>query len=233
MAAAANTQRHKGSATLRVLSALLGYPDAALRLHLKEMAALLEADAVLSRSRVDELQALMRQLAAGDPVDAETRYVELFDRGRATSLYLFEHVHGDSRDRGAAMVDLGETYAKAGLLLRRDELPDYLPALLEFVSTQPPREARDFLAEIAHLVNTIFTALQQRGSLYAAVPGALLDMAGRKAEPVALPTEPALDEAWAEPAAFAGCSDDGRARPAQPQPVRIVRKTQLSGGPSQ
>jgi nitrate reductase delta subunit len=223
--------RPKGAVTLRVLSALLGYPDAALRAHLDEMAELLAADGVLGRSRIDELRALMRQIAASDPVDAETRYVELFDRGRATSLHLFEHVHGDSRDRGPAMIDLGETYAKAGLLLKTGELPDYLPAMLEFVSTQPPRQARGFLGEIAHLVNAIFAALQRRESLYAAVPGALLDLAGRKAEPVALPDEPALDEAWAEPAAFAGCSDQGQARPDQPQPVRIVRKNDLPGEP--
>ena len=79
----------------------------------------------------------------------EAAYVELFDRGRATSLHLFEHVHGDSRDRGPAMIDLQRTYEQAGLVSRRDELPDYLPVMLEFASTQPPREARAFLGEIA------------------------------------------------------------------------------------
>jgi nitrate reductase delta subunit len=216
--------RHKGAATLRVLAALLSYPDATLRAHLGEMDSLIESDRALGASRRAELRALMRQLAASEPVDAEVAYVELFDRGRATSLYLFEHVHGDSRDRGPAMIDLGEMYAKAGLLLTPDELPDYLPVMLEFISTQPPREARNFLDEIAHLLNAIFAALRERGTAYASVLGALLDLAGRKAEPVETARDPELDESWSEPPAFDGCSSQGQARPGQPQPVRIVRK---------
>ncbi|MET5021328.1 nitrate reductase molybdenum cofactor assembly chaperone, partial [Burkholderia pseudomallei] len=77
----------------------------------------------------------------------------LFDRGRSTSLHLFEHVHGDSRDRGPAMIDLAQTYEKAGLHLGPAELPDYLPVVLEFASTQPPKEARAFLAEMTHILN--------------------------------------------------------------------------------
>ena len=217
--------RRKGAATLRVLAALLSYPDAALRRHLPEMAELLAADGALGRARATEIHALMRWLAATDPVDVEVAYVELFDRGRASSLYLFEHVHGDSRDRGPAMIDLGEMYAKADLLLTPDELPDYLPVMLEFISTQPPREARAFLDEIAHLLNAVFGALQHRGSAYASVLGALLDMAGRKAQPVEPAPEPGIDESWTEPPAFDGCSSQGQARPGEPQPVRIVRKS--------
>ena len=221
---AGGTARRKGAMTLRVLAALLSYPDAGLRSHLREMNALLVSDASLTDGRLAELRALMRQLADSEPVDGEVAYVELFDRGRATSLYLFEHVHGDSRDRGPAMIDLGEMYAKAGLLLTPDELPDYLPVMLEFISTQPSREARNFLEEIAHLLNAIFAALQQRKSAYASVLGALLDLAGRKAEPVETAADVALDESWSEPPAFDGCSSQGQARPGQPQPVRIVRK---------
>lgn len=216
--------RPRGAATLRVLAALLSYPDATLRAHLGEMGALIESDGALGAGRRAELRALMRHLAAGEPVDAEVAYVELFDRGRATSLYLFEHVHGDSRDRGPAMIDLGEMYAKAGLLLTPDELPDYLPVMLEFISTQPPREARNFLDEIAHLLNAIFAALRERGTAYASVLGALLDLAGRKAEPVETPREAEIDESWSEPPAFDGCSSQGQARPGQPQPVHIVRQ---------
>jgi nitrate reductase delta subunit len=215
--------RHPGAATLRVLAALLAYPDARLRGHLPEMTVLLAGDDALSASRRGEIEALARWLAAADPLDAETAYVETFDRGRATSLHLFEHVHGDSRDRGPAMVDLARTYAEAGLALNEGELPDHLPAVLEFVSTQPPREAKAFLGEISHLVNAIFGALLQRGSNYASVLGALLDLAGVTAQAVAPAVEPALDETWAEPPAFDGCSTRGQARPGDPQPVRIVR----------
>lgn len=215
--------RQPGAVTLRVLAALLAYPDAELRGNLYEMGALLAADGILSGSRRAEIEAFVAQLSQGDALEVESAYVELFDRGRATSLHLFEHVHGDSRDRGPAMIDLGQTYAQAGLLLNEDELPDYLPAVLEFASTQPQRNAKDFLGEIAHLLNAIFGALRERDSSYACVLGALLDMAGHKAQPVAITAEPPIDESWAEPAAFDGCSTQGQARPGQPQPVRIVR----------
>jgi nitrate reductase molybdenum cofactor assembly chaperone NarJ/NarW len=221
---------HPGAATLRVLAALLGYPDARLRGHLPEMATLLAGDGALSASRSGEIGALARWLAGADPIEIEAGYVETFDRGRATSLHLFEHVHGDSRDRGPAMIDLAQTYERAGLYLAPGELPDYLPVVLEFASTQPPREATAFLGEIAHLLNAIFGALVQRHSPYASVMGALLDLAGEPARAVESAPEPPLDESWAEPAAFEGCSTQGQAKPGDPQPVRIVRK---AGTPAQ
>lgn len=215
--------RHPGAITLRVLARLLAYPDADLRAHVGEVGPLLQADGVLSASRRHEIGQWAAQLARKDPLEVESAYVDLFDRGRQTSLHLFEHVHGDSRDRGPAMVDLAETYAKAGLLLNEGELPDYLPAVLEFASTQPPQGAKGFLSEIAHLLNAILAALRKRDSGYACVIAALLEMAGQKAQAVPIAPEPPLDESWAEPAAFDGCSTQGQASPGQPQPVRIVR----------
>ena len=218
--------------SLRVLAALLGYPGDRMRSHLAEMSCLLGEERALSYSRRVELDALMDTLRRTDPLETESAYVELFDRGRATSLHLFEHVHGDSRDRGPAMIDLGQTYEKAGLILAEGELPDYLPAVLEFVSTQPPREARAFLAEMAHIFNAIFGALQQRDSAYASVLGALLDLAGEKAQPVKPVADEPLDESWAEPVVFDGCSSKGQARPGQAQPVHIVRKNDAAQGAS-
>jgi nitrate reductase molybdenum cofactor assembly chaperone NarJ/NarW len=209
--------------SLRVLAALLGYPDAQLRSDLPEMRELLHAERAVSAPRRAELGALMDALRRKEPMQVEADYVELFDRGRSTSLHLFEHVHGDSRDRGPAMIDLGQTYETAGLILAEGELPDYLPAVLEFVSTQPPREARAFLAEMAHIFNAIFGALQQRESPYASVLGALLELAGEKAQPIAPAAEPPLDESWAEPVVFDGCSTQGQAKPGQPQPIHVVR----------
>ena len=215
--------------SLRVLAALLGYPDARLRGHLAEMRDLLRDERALAPSRLGELDALMDTLGRADPLDAEADYVELFDRGRATSLHLFEHVHGESRDRGPAMIDLGQTYEKAGLVLAEGELPDYLPAVLEFISTQPPREARAFLAEMAHIFNAIFGALRQRDSAYASVLGALLELAGEKAQPLAPAVEEPLDESWAEPVVLDGCSSKGQARPGQAQPIHVVRKNAQPG----
>ncbi len=227
-----NKKRYPGAITLRVLSALLGYPDATLRSHLPEMAGLLRQEHTLNAARSAELQALITGLRDTDPLACEAAYVELFDRGRATSLHLFEHVHGDSRDRGPAMIDLGQTYAKVDLFLAEGELPDYLPAVLEFASTQPPREAKAFLGEIAHLLKGIFGALHKRESAYASVLGALLEMAGEKAEAVDPAPEQPIDESWAEPVVFDGCSTQGQAKPGQPQPVRIVRKADYSKGAS-
>jgi len=203
--------------TLRVLAALLSYPDADVRQHLPEMGEILRREHALPSDRIDELDTLLVKLLRADPLDNEAEYVQLFDRGRGTSLHLFEHVHGDSRERGPAMIDLGETYARAGLILAEGELPDYLPALLEFVSTQPPREARAFLGETAHILNAIFGALQQRRSPYAGVLGALLELAGETAQAVKPPAEEPLDESWAEPAVFDGCSTQGQAAPGQPR----------------
>ena len=216
--------------TLRVLSALLSYPDANLFGHLVEMRSLLHAEGALPQARLAELDALVVALLRAEPLEAEADYVELFDRGRGTSLHLFEHVHGDSRERGPAMIDLGQTYEKVGLILAEGELPDYLPAVLEFVSTQPPREARGFLAEMAHIFNAIFNALQDRGSPYAAVLGALLELAGEKAQAVKRAAEEPLDESWAEPVVFDGCSSKGQARPDQPQPIHIVRGSAAAKG---
>ncbi len=209
--------------SLRVLSALLTYPDAALRGHLPAMRVALMEEQALSPGRLAEVDALLDSLQASAPLAAEAAYVELFDRGRSTSLHLFEHVHGDSRDRGPAMIDLAQTYEKAGLFLAPGELPDYLPAVLEYASTQPPREARAFLAEIEHILNAIFGALCTRGSPYASVLGALVELSGGKAKPVEPAPEEPLDESWAEPAVFDGCSSKGQARPGQPQPIHIVR----------
>ena len=215
--------------SLRVLAALLGYPDAPLRGYLPEMREILRGESALSAERHAELDALIESLATADPLEAEANYVELFDRGRATSLHLFEHVHGDTRERGPAMIDLAQTYEKAGLYLAPGELPDYLPAVLEFVSTQPPPEARAFLGEMSHIFNALFSALRQRESAYASVLGALLELAGEKAQAVKLAAEQPLDESWAEPVVFDGCSAKGQAKPGQPQPIHLVRKNPKTG----
>jgi nitrate reductase molybdenum cofactor assembly chaperone NarJ/NarW len=214
--------------TLRVFAALLGYPNDTMRSYLPEMRELMRNEHAVSASREAELDILMAALQHKDAFDVEADYVELFDRGRATSLHLFEHVHGDSRDRGPAMIDLGQTYAKAGLILTEGELPDYLPTVLEFVATQPPTEARAFLGEMAHIFNAIFSALIERQSPYASVLGALIELAGEKAQPVEPIAEESIDESWAEPVVFDGCSSKGQAKPGQAQPIHIVRQTKTS-----
>jgi len=201
--------------TLRVLAHLLSYPDQTLRTHLPELRQALVDEDALSSSRFAQINDLIERLEKRSRLSSEATYVELFDRGRGTSLHLFEHVHGDSRDRGPAMIDLTQTYQQAGLYLQDGELPDYLPVVLQYASTQPSAEARAFMGEISHIVRAIFSALLRRESAYASVLAGLLDLAGEKAQPVNVPIEKDLDEAWAEPLAFDGCSIGGQSSPAQ------------------
>jgi nitrate reductase delta subunit len=211
--------------SLRVLSQLLSYPEAGVRQQWPQLWPVLDDEAALSPARRTELQALATHLSRLDPMDAEARYVETFDRGRATCLHLFEHVHGDSRDRGPAMIDLTKTYEQSGLYLAPEELPDHLCVVLEFASTQTPEVAKAFLGEMAHILNAIFSALLKRESPYAVVLAAVLELAGHRAQAVAIAVDESLDESWSEPEAFDGCSTRGQARPGDAQPMHFVRKT--------
>ncbi|MDQ7745312.1 nitrate reductase molybdenum cofactor assembly chaperone [Hydrogenophaga pseudoflava] len=210
--------------SLRALARLLAYPDAQLRSELAPLIAAIDEEASVPAPRRAELRSLAADLVRRDPLEVEARYVETFDRGRATSLHLFEHVHGDSRDRGPAMIDLVQTYEKSGLYLGPEELPDHLGVVLEFASTQPPALAKAFLGEVAHILNAIFSALLKRESPYAVVVAAVLELAGQKAQAVPFKADEALDESWAEPEAFDGCATRGQNRPGQAQPIHIVRK---------
>ena len=210
--------------TLRALSLLLQYPDAQRRALLPLAVDAINEEAALSPARRGEIQALAADMLRHDAMEVESRYVELFDRGRSTSLHLFEHVHGDSRDRGPAMIDLIRHYEKAGLYLGEKELPDHLCVILEFASTQPAPSAREFLGEMAHILKAIFSALRQRDSAYASLVAAVLELAGHRVEAVPVTPDEALDEAWAEPEAFGGCSTQAQAAPGQPQPIQIVRR---------
>lgn len=216
--------------TLRALSLLLQYPDAERRALLPLAVAAIDAEAALPPARRAEIRALVDELTAADAIEVESRYVELFDRGRSTSLHLFEHVHGDSRDRGPAMIDLVKHYEAAGLLLGEKELPDHLCVVLEFASTQPAPSAREFLGEMAHILQAVFSALRQRDSAYASLVAAVLELAGRRVEAVPFTPDESLDATWEEPEAFGGCSSRGQAAPGQPQAIRIVRRPAAAQG---
>ena len=198
----------------KAFSALLSYPSAELREALPEIAELVRASPLVAPRECGALLALIDEIGEGDLLAAEERYVDLFDRGRALSLHLFEHLHGDGRDRGAAMVELKALYAAAGFELTSCELPDYLPVVLEYLSRRDMAEARDMLADCAHIVRSIARSLIARQSRYAAVPQALLVIAGEKpvdtagVRPVAEQPE-ALDRDWAEQPAFADAAAPG------------------------
>ena len=200
--------------TLKALGALLTYPSAALVEALPDIHAVIVDEGLLDTAERRGLKTLMQWMSSQDPLDLEEAYVATFDRGRATSLHLFEHVHGDSRDRGQAMVDLGQMYERAGLQLVTNELPDFLPAMLEFASLLPVAEARDTLADCGHIVRSVGESLRGFGSPYDAVFAAILNVAkldGLGATTVAAPAvdEDAMDREWAEQPAFGPGTADG------------------------
>ncbi|MBK1758636.1 MAG: nitrate reductase molybdenum cofactor assembly chaperone, partial [Escherichia coli] len=151
---------------LVIVSRLLEYPDAALWQHQQEMFEAIAASKNLSKEDAHALGIFLRDLTTMDPLDAQAQYSELFDRGRATSLLLFEHVHGESRDRGQAMVDLLAQYEQHGLQLNSRELPDHLPLYLEYLAQLPQSEAVEGLKDIAPILALLSARLQQRESRY-------------------------------------------------------------------
>ena len=153
----------------KALSALLSYPDEALQKAAPELRAVIDEDGLLPPENRRYLDALIEEIATGDLFALQERYVELFDRTRSLSLHLFEHVYGESRDRGQAMIDLKTLYEQNGLYLSTSELPDYLPAFLEFLSIRPLDEAREQLSQPAHILTALAERLHKRHSPYAAV----------------------------------------------------------------
>ena len=165
--------------TLKLLAVLLSYPSAELVAALPEIARRLGEDTTLSGGTQDALAGLLAELKREDLLDLQERYVAQFDTGHATSLHLFEHVHGDSRDRGQAMVDLRAMYHRAGFALATNELPDFLPAVLEYLSTRSAAEVREILDDCAHILRAVGERLLDGASPYAAVFSALLDLHGQ------------------------------------------------------
>ena len=157
------------SKTFKALSALLSYPEEVLQKAAPELRKVLDEEALLPPERRAALDTLIEEIATTDLLTLQEHYVELFDRTRSLSLHLFEHVHGESRDRGQAMIDLKTLYEQNGLYLSSSELPDYLPAFLEFLSIRPLEEARAQLSQPAHILTALTERLHKRQSSYAAV----------------------------------------------------------------
>lgn len=161
---------------LKLLGVLMDYPQAELWRHRDELLAAAD-DGALSRRRRLELQGFVSGLLGSDALAAQESWLLLFDRGRSMSLLLFEHVHGESRDRGQAMVDLIEAYRRNGFELAARELPDYLPLLLEYLSQRPAAEARDWLHHVSHILGLLATRAAERGSSYALLFELLIELA--------------------------------------------------------
>lgn len=203
----------------RALGLMLGYPT-------EDQRALIPAilQSVQSEDRIPgpirrSLARLGERLTEADTYELQEDYVQTFDRTRTLSLNLYEHVHGESRDRGQAMANLVELYGQHGLEMASQELPDHLPVFLDFLSVVPDEQAASLLGEAAHVLEALAERLHKRSSPYRAVFGALValsDAAPDSEAVAALMREPeedpddlsALDRAWEETAVTFGPSTD-------------------------
>jgi nitrate reductase delta subunit len=195
--------------TLKVLSALLSYPTQDLQQAAAEMKAVLTGERAVPAAHLGAVLALIDDIAGRDLYDAQERYILLFDRTRSLSLHLFEHVHGESRDRGQAMVDLIKVYEDAGFVPTDKELPDFLPLFLEFAATRSATEAIELVGQPGHVIAALRERLAKRRSPYEAVFSALVALGKASVDEAALErlrAEPdpepddleALDAAWEE-----------------------------------
>lgn len=179
--------------TFKALSVLLSYPTADLKEAADDIRSILHAEKLTPAWVLLRLEPLLGDLRRLELFELQERYVFLFDRTRSLSLHLFEHVHGESRDRGQAMVDLKMLYARGGLEIEARELPDHLPLFLEYLSTRPLGEARALLAEPLSVIAALRERLEKRGTAYAAIFATLEAIAGGK------PEQRELDELRAAP----------------------------------
>jgi len=224
--------------SLKLLSALLSYPDPELVEAASELRGVLARCSGLSRATVRALKDLLDELEQRDLYELQERYVALFDRGRRLSLHLFEHVHGESRDRGQAMVDLVDAYRSHGFELAARELPDYLPLFLEFLSEIPEPDASEFLADAMPIVALLGARLAAKGSVYAGIFDALVSIGGKPADHAQIrrrveeegpdQTIEQMDRIWEEEAVSflanrtGGCAGQSQAE----QPLRPMQRSQ-------
>lgn len=203
----------KAMKTLKILGLMLSYPTAEHIGALPDCRRTLGEESWLPQQRLAELDSLVCWMQQRDLMDMQEEYVALFDRTPSLCLHLFEHVHGDSRERGQALVDLAQVYQSAGLACVEDEMPDYLPLFLEYLSLIDIEQARHDLSGLVDILATLAERLKNRQSPYAAIFGALIDAAAiapnhgavHKAiteDPGAPLTGQQIDKIWEEQHAF-------------------------------
>ena len=193
--------------TLRALAALLGYPSEELKSHAGELRLAIASEGLVAAAERARLESLLHALETDELLDLQSAYSELFDRSRSLSLHLFEHVHGDSRERGQAMIDLGQQYLASGIFLEANELPDFVPVFLEYASCLSPSEALETLSQPAHVFAALAERLDKRQSHYGSIFHCLVALTGVRPDADALAEidqntpqvdPPEIDEEWEE-----------------------------------
>ena len=175
----------------KIASALLCYPTPELQSAIGEIRTALAA----TPENLTTLEPLLNHIESTDLIDLQESYVVVFDRNPSHSLHLFEHVYGEDRARGQAMVDLLSEYTKHGFDVVSDELPDYVPLFLEFISTCETDESADLLGDAVHVLAHIGGKLKGSESLYASVFDVVVACSPVAAEPLNVPPIRDMDEA--------------------------------------
>ena len=207
--------------TIKLLGFLLTYPDHDHMKVAEEASSILESEKWVSPETRERLQEALQAFQNRSILDIQEEYVALFDRTPSLSLHLFEHIHGDSRDRGQAMVDLMKVYEDAGLFIDHEEMPDYLPLFAEYLSGLASAEASENLGSVVNILSSIGGRLKNRESFYAAIFDALIETASRQPDKDAVAKHietssgaalslQEIDSAWEEQLAFDNASLAGQ-----------------------
>ena len=183
--------------TFKLLGLLLTYPEGTVYSESNELLQTLRSEALLPEKIIKKVETFLTAQKVQDLMAVQEDYVETFDRGRAHCLHLFEHIHGESRDRGQAMVDLSETYAAKGLHIDSSELPDYLPLFMEYLSRCELQDATELLGEAINVIAVIGSKLKKCKSPYADIFASIEALSAVKADTEKLKT--ALREAHKDP----------------------------------
>ncbi len=181
--------------TFKVLSLLLCYPESDWLAALPELEDALASEADFNGDARTRMAPLFAQLRESKLIALQENYVATFDRNPSHSLHLFEHIHGESRDRGSAMIDLLNEYWKHDFDASASELPDYVPLFLEFLSLLPADEALELLGDAVHVLATIGRKLDANGSPYATAFQVLEALSPVEAQELAEPPVRDMDEA--------------------------------------
>lgn len=174
----------------KIVSALLCYPEPELLAALDDIRSALQA----TPTAASMLEPLLAQLEGSELIALQEGYVQTFDRSPAHSLHLFEHIHGEDRARGQAMVDLLEEYKEHGFEPVCAELPDYVPLFLEFLSQCEPDEGSRLLGDAVHVLGHIAGKLRESFSPYAGVLDVLVWLSPVAPEPLSVPPIRDMDE---------------------------------------
>lgn len=214
----------------KICSILLSYPEQEIKEAAPEILSMLNDAGLCSQ----DMRVLLKMLQQDDLITQQENYVMTFDRTPTHALHMFEHLHGEDRSRGQAMVDLLHEYQSAGFEPATNELPDYLPLFLEFLSQCEPEKARELLGEAVHVIAYIGGNLRKMQSPYAAVFDVLESLSPIAPQPLTVAPVRNMDEALEkfgvneegiEPSLALGRISDSMA-----QPVHFYANTQRCGG---